>query len=140
MARILLAETDLHIRRFIAGILSDCGHAVEACADTAEAASSLATRAIDFVVTDLLFEFGGDTPLAHDCAARGIPTLTLSGNSLARTHSAAEQPAGLCEKPFRFGYLQRVIEAVAGQPGPPRAAALQPDGDGAASGGLRRRA
>jgi DNA-binding NtrC family response regulator len=120
MARILLAETDLHVRRFVAGILADCGHAVETCADAVEAASSLATRAIDIVVTDLVFEFGGDTPLAHDCAERGIPTLTLSGSSLRPAQKPSEQPSGLREKPFRFGYLQRVIEAVADQPGPVR--------------------
>lgn len=125
MARILLAETDLHIRRLVAGILSDCGHAVETCADAVEAASSLATRAIDVVVTDLILELGGDTPLAHDCAARGIPTLTLSGASLPPSQRAAERPAGLREKPFRFGYLQRVIEAVAGESGPALSGAAQ---------------
>lgn len=118
MARILLAEADHHVRRFVAGILSDCGHAVETCGDADAAASSLATRAIDIVVTDLFVEFGGDTPLAQDCAARGIPTLSLSGNSLISPRTPADRLPGLLEKPFRFGYLQRVIEAVAGQPEP----------------------
>jgi DNA-binding NtrC family response regulator len=138
MARILLAETDLHVRRFVAGILSDCGHAVETCADAVEAASSLATRRIDIVVTDLVFEFGGDTPLAHDCAARGIPTLSLSGSSLVPSQPSAEPVPGLREKPFRFGYLQRVIEAVADQPGSPSSRPPQPGGAGSASDEARR--
>ena len=138
MARILLAETDLHIRRFVSGILSDCGHAVESCADSIEAASSLATRAIDIVITDLVFEFGGDTPLARACAARGIPTLTLSGGGLQSPQRAAEPPSGLREKPFRFGYLERVIDAVAGQPGPGRSDKPQPSAGGSASDQPRR--
>ena len=133
MARILLAEADLHIRRFVAGILSDCGHAVESCADSIEAASSLATRAIDIVVTDLVLDFGGDTPLARACAARGIPTLTLSGGRLRPPQRAAERPSGLREKPFRFGYLERVIEAVAGQSGAVRNGKPQPGGADSAS-------
>lgn len=140
MARILVAEGDRHIRRFVAGILSDCGHAVETCGDAVEAASSLATRAIDIVVTDLVLEFGGDTPLAHDCAARGIPTLSLSGNALLLPLKSVEQPRGLVEKPFRFGYLQRVIAAVAGQPEPARSGVPAPGGIGRDSSDPRQRA
>lgn len=52
MARILLAESDRRIREFVAGILSDCGHAVEVCANGVEATASLGM--IDVVVTDLV--------------------------------------------------------------------------------------
>jgi CheY-like chemotaxis protein len=56
MARILVAESDQHIREFFAGLLADCGHAVQTCADATEATLSLAKLEIDVVVTDLVLE------------------------------------------------------------------------------------
>lgn len=117
MARIL-AESDQHIRQFIAGILSDCGHAVEACADAVEASMSLATQSIDIVVTDLVLGFGDKASLERDCAALGIPTVTLSGSKFRPDQSVAEQPPALLEKPFRFGDLQSVLDAITRQSPP----------------------
>jgi DNA-binding response OmpR family regulator len=129
MARVLLAESDQHIRRFVAGILSDCGHAVEVCADAVEASLSLATRAIDVVVTDLVLGFGDKTSLGHDCAALGIPTVTLSGSKFRPDQSVADQPAALLEKPFRFGDLQSVLDAVTRQSPPVSTNGSQAVGD-----------
>jgi CheY-like chemotaxis protein len=111
VALILLAETDLLIRRFITGILVDCGHAVVACADAAEAATSLSQRAVDVVVTDLILDRGEAARLGRDCAARGIPTVTLSGSRVRPGQSVAA-PRGLIEKPFRFDDLRSVLDAV----------------------------
>jgi DNA-binding NtrC family response regulator len=114
MARILLAESDQHIRRFIAGILADCGHAVETCNDAVEASLSLATRAIDVVVTDFVLGLaGGEANLGRDCAALGIPTVTLSGSEFVPAQAVTERPPALLEKPFRFGDLHNVLDAVA---------------------------
>lgn len=118
MARILLAKSDQHIRRLIAGILSDCGHVVETCADAVEASWSLATQSIDVVVTDLVLGFGDEETLGRNCAALGIPTFTLSGSKFRPGQSVAERPPGLLEKPFRFGDLQTVLDAVGLRPGP----------------------
>ena len=113
MARILIAESDQLIREFIAGILADCGHTVETCANAAEAIISLATHAIDVVVSDLVLELGNQTSLGRDCAVLGIPTFTLSGRRFSPDQSLAERPLALIEKPFRFGDLQTVLDAVA---------------------------
>ncbi|HUC11680.1 MAG TPA: hypothetical protein VL985_14820 [Stellaceae bacterium] len=113
MTRILLAESDQRIRQFFAGILSDCGHAVETCADAVEAATSLSTREIDVVVTDLVLEHSHKTSLALNCEALGIPTFTLSGNKFRPDLAPAERPPPLFEKPFRFRDLQTVLEVVA---------------------------
>ena len=118
MARVLIAESDQHIREFFAGILADCGHAVETCVDATEATTSLATREIDVVVTDLVLKVGDETALVRDCAALGIPTFTLSGNKFRAGQSLAERPAALLERPFRFDDLQTVLDAVALQPEP----------------------
>lgn len=112
MSRILLAESDQRIRQFFAGILTDCGHLVETCADAVEATTSLATHSIDVVVTDLVLESGEQAGLSRDCAALGIPTFTLSGSRFYPELALAEQPAALVEKPFRFRDLQTILDAV----------------------------
>jgi DNA-binding NtrC family response regulator len=116
MSRVLLAESDQHIRQFFAGILSDCGHVVESCADAVEATSALASHSIDVVVTDLVLEAVHETGLGRDCAALGIPTVTLSGSRFRPGMSMTERPAALLEKPFRFGDLQTVLDAVKRSP------------------------
>jgi DNA-binding NtrC family response regulator len=113
MARILLAESDPRIRKFFAGILADCGHAVETCANAVEATVSLATQPIDVVVSDLILKAGDETGLGRDCAALGIPTVTLSGRKYRPGQSLSERPPALLEKPFRFDDLQTVLDAVA---------------------------
>jgi DNA-binding response OmpR family regulator len=117
MACVLLAESDRRIREFIAGILSDCGHAVVACATGVEASASLATRAIDVVVTDLVLGRGPGSLLGRDCAALGIPTITLSGSEFRTDQMVKDRPPPLVEKPFRFADLQCVLDAVATRSG-----------------------
>ena len=113
MARILLAESDRRIREFIAGILADCGHAVELCADGVEATASLAEMAVDVVVSDLVLGFGPDAGFRQNCARLGIPTITLSGREFHPDRATEEQPPVLLEKPFRFADLHSVLDAVA---------------------------
>lgn len=113
MARILLAESDRRIREFIAGILVDCGHAVELCADGVEATASLAARAVDVVVSDLVLGFGPDAGFRQNCARLGIPTISLSGREFRPDQAVEEQPPVLLEKPFRFADLHSVLDAVA---------------------------
>src|SRR5271156_2232274 len=113
MARVLLAESDRRIRDFIAGILIDCGHAVEVCADAIEAAASLATMRVDVVVTDLVLSLGQGNALWQYCAALGIPTITLTGCEFRPDQAVAKRPPILLEKPFRFADLQSVLDAVA---------------------------
>ncbi len=113
MARVLLAELDRRIRDFIAGILIDCGHAVEVCADGMEAATTLTIKGIDVVVTDLVLSLSEGTILRKNCAALGIPTITLSGCEFRPGQAPAKRLPILLEKPFRFADLQSVLEAVA---------------------------
>jgi DNA-binding response OmpR family regulator len=113
MARVLLAESDRRIRDFIAGILIDCGHAVEVCADGIEAAASLTTKGVDVVVTDLVLSPSQDNVLRRNCAALGIPTITLTGCEFRPDQAAGKHPPILLEKPFRFADLQSVLDAVA---------------------------
>jgi len=97
----------------MAGILSDCGHAVEACANGVEASTSLASRAIDVVVTDLVLSRGQGAIFGQNCAALGIPTITLSGCEFRPGQTVKDRPQSFLEKPFRFADLQCVLDAVA---------------------------
>ena len=98
MARVLLAESDRRIRDFIAGILIDCGHAVEVCADGIEAAKSLTTKGADVVVTDLVLSLGQGNALRQNCAALGIPTITLTGCEFRPGQVAAKRLPDIARK------------------------------------------
>ena len=123
MAQILLAESDRRIREFIAGILTDFGHDVTACQDGTEAAALLAIGQIDVLVTDLVLRDGDGSMLRGHCAARGIPTITLTGHEFPIDQAAPDHPPPLVEKPFRFDDLQSVLDAAAVYSGSTRAAA-----------------
>jgi DNA-binding response OmpR family regulator len=123
MAQILLAETDRRISQFIAGILTGFGHDVTVCQDGAEAAVLLAIWPIDVLVTDLVLRDGEGSILSGHCAARGIPTITLTGREFRVDQAGHDHPPPLLDKPFRFDDLQSVIDAVAVYAGSTRAAA-----------------
>jgi CheY-like chemotaxis protein len=113
MAQILVAESDRLIRQFIAGILNDFGHHVTVCADSAEATAFLAIGSIDVVLTDLVLRSGEGSRLSDDCAARGVPTITLTGREFRPGQGERERPTPLLDKPFRFADLQCIVDAVA---------------------------
>jgi CheY-like chemotaxis protein len=120
MARILLAESDSRVRTMIAGILSDFGHEVQECADSAEASQCLALHPVDVVVTDLVLSPAA-ARLGRDSAALGIPIVTLTGRPFGGHPADADPPQPFVDKPFRFADLQCVVDAVAShEPASPR--------------------
>ena len=92
MAQILVAESDRSIREFIAGILNDFGHKVTVCEDSEEATAFLAIGSIDVVLTDLVLRSGEGSRLSDDCAARGVPTITLTGREFQPGQGDRERP------------------------------------------------
>ena len=112
MAQILVAELDRSIREFIAGILNDFGHDVTMCEDGAKATAHLAIRSIDVLLTDLVLYGDEGSRLGDDCAARGVPTITLTGHEFLPGRGQ-ERPTPLLDKPFRFADLQSVVDAIA---------------------------
>ncbi len=123
MAHILVAETDTQIRKFIAGILTDFGHDVTACGDGTEAVALSAIGPIEVLVTDLVLRDDEGSTLSRHCAARGIPTITLTGYEFHIDRAERDRPPSLVDKPFRLDDLQCVIDAVAVATGSTRAAA-----------------
>lgn len=127
MARILLAESDRRIRAFLAGILIDFGHDVVSCADGIEAAARLAAKRVDLVVTDLVLSERGRAGFLGQCAARGIPTVTLTGREFHGDQPRTNRPVPLLEKPFRIADLHDFLDAVSshGRSGRVRVATAQ---------------
>ena len=123
MAQILVAESDRQIREFIAGILTDFGHDVTACGDGTEAMAHLAIGPIEILVTDLVLRDDEGSMLSRHCAARGIPTITLTGYEFHIDRAEQDCPPPLIDKPFRLDDLQCVIDAVAVAAGSTRVAA-----------------
>ena len=112
MARILLAESDEEICKFLAGILADFGHEVITCGNDSEAMVRLAIGPIDVLVTDLVLQEEEGSRLSRNCKARGIPTITLTGEEFHPDQARQDRPTPLLDKPFRFDDLECVLEAV----------------------------
>lgn len=113
MARVLVAEPDRRVRDLVAGILSDCGHSVEVCADGDEASRRLGAGMVEVVVSDLVLSRGEGAVFRQNCVARGIPTITLSGREFEAGQRAGDRPPSFLEKPFRFADLKCVLDMVA---------------------------
>src|SRR5260370_17013432 len=116
MAHMLVAESDRAIREFIAGILAEVGHDVQACGNGIEAAVWLASSAIDVVVTDMVLHGSQGLLLSKHCADLGIPTITLTGRKFHADQAPGELPLTLLENPFRFSDLHLPLTTV--QPPP----------------------
>src|SRR5712691_8434219 len=99
MARVLVAEPDRQIRKFIAGILADFGHHVQQCSDAACARRWLRRVPFDVLATDLVLHEDADEPPA---LARRLPILTLSGRPFRPPCDKYDRPARLQDKPFRL--------------------------------------
>ncbi|HKS88619.1 MAG TPA: hypothetical protein VJR70_04190 [Stellaceae bacterium] len=115
MARVLVVEPDRRIRKFVAGILAEFGHHVEACGDAREARRSLGRARFDVLATDLVLarDRAGDfVALAPD-----LPLLTLRGQPFRAAADRAERPGRLRDTPFRFADLAALVAAV-GAPRP----------------------
>src|SRR5439155_20507954 len=113
MAQILVAESDRSIREFIAGILNDFGHDVTVCADSTEATAFLAIGSIDVVLTDLVLRSGEGSRLSDDCAARGVPTITLTGREFRPGQGERERPTPLLDKAFSISGFLCIVSDVA---------------------------
>src|SRR5260370_31858375 len=116
MARVLVAEKDSPIRRLIAGILADFGHEVRECEECSEASVYIGDMPVDVLVTDLVLRSAQGERLGRECAALGIPTVTLTGWEYRPACRPRDWPPPPLEKPFPVTDLQGVVHAVAPPP------------------------
>ena len=113
MARVLLAESDLRLRRMIAGILTDLGHEVRECADCAEASALLPVVPLDVLLSDLVLRDGDGASLARAAISGGVRAVTLSGALIEADMPDISASLSLFERPFRFADLEQVAATVA---------------------------
>jgi DNA-binding response OmpR family regulator len=112
--RILVVEDDAALRSLVAFALEDEGYAVDAVADGAAAAASVATRPPHLILLDLwLPRLGGQDFARRYLAGPGphAPVLVLSARPLSEVVGAAEAigAAGFLRKPFDLEDLMAAV-------------------------------
>jgi DNA-binding response OmpR family regulator len=112
MARILIVETQVDLRRTLVRLLEQAGHDATAVATISEAAGILAADVPDLLATDVVLTDGSSTSLAQQAEAVGAKTLMMTGSPDRMVEfDGAGQP--YLSKPFRpEAFLQRVEEML----------------------------
>jgi two-component system response regulator MprA len=109
---ILLVEDQPAVRELVRGALERQGHTVLQASEPAEglALATINARAIDLVVTDILFERGNGLTLVGDLLERGLdfPVLYLSGLSEPPGELPGRRTLFLA-KPFELSQLEWAV-------------------------------
>jgi DNA-binding NtrC family response regulator len=115
MACVLIAEPDPRIAKFLAGLLADFGHRVEAVDDLEQLIALLPSGKFDALVSDLLLCGALGRLLAKAANANGLALLTLTGQlPTAAADSHGISASTLADKPFRAEDLLRLRDALTG--------------------------
>ncbi len=112
MARILIVDTHVDLRRTLVRLLEEAGHEATAVATIAEAAGILAAEVPDLLATDVVLTDGSSTSLAQQAQGAGVKTLMITGSADRMVEfDASGQP--YLSKPFRpEAFVQRVEEML----------------------------
>lgn len=119
MAKILLAEDDEALGKFLAGALKRAGHVVDLVADGIAAIEALERQDFDLLVTDIVMPGKDGMEVAKQAAKLqpGIKIMFITGFaavSLGQGGDAAPQNAGVLSKPFHLRDLvEQIDEAIA---------------------------
>jgi len=113
MARILIVDTQIDLRRALVRLLEQAGHDVTAVATISEAANILAAEVPDLLATDVVLTDGSSMSLAQQAQAAGVKILMMTGSPDRMVEfDGAGQP--YLSKPFRSeAFLQRIEEMLA---------------------------
>jgi len=116
MARILLAEDDDDMRRFLARALERAGHEVSAFAEGASAFEGLQAAAFDLLLTDIVMPEMDGIELARRAAAYdpGLKIMFITGFAAVALHPDSQAPkdAKVLSKPFHLKDLVSEIERL----------------------------
>ena len=119
MPRILIAEDDPAVRRFVARALSHRGHEVVAVVDGVAALEALSEGAYDLLLTDIVMPGIDGIALALKAARDhpGMPILMMSGFSAERqkAHNLEELIHRVIPKPFTLAEICRVVDETLDQ-------------------------
>ncbi len=113
MARILLAEDDESMRRFLATALRRAGHEVDAVADGTEAMAALASQDYELLLADIIMPGMDGIELARRSAdlTADLKVMFITGfAAIAMSHQIRENlPAQILSKPF---HLRELVDHV----------------------------
>jgi two-component system, cell cycle response regulator CpdR len=116
MARILLAEDDDDMRRFLARALERAGHEVSAFAEGASAFEQLQAAVFDLLLTDIVMPEMDGIELARRAGGRdpGLKIMFITGFAAVALHPDSQAPkdAKVLSKPFHLKDLVAEIERM----------------------------
>jgi two-component system cell cycle response regulator CpdR len=116
MARILLAEDDESLRRFLASALVKAGHEVMDFGDGDQAFACFATGRFDLLVTDIVMPGIDGIELAKRAAELDdrLKIMFITGFAAVALHPSANAPkrARVLSKPFHLRELVQEIERL----------------------------
>jgi len=118
MARILLAEDDDSLRKFLSRALSKAGHEVIECENGDEAIDALETGAFQLLLSDIVMPGADGIEVARVAAQRqpGIRIMFITGFAAVALSAAQTAPqAKVLSKPVHLrdlvGEVERMIAA-----------------------------
>jgi two-component system cell cycle response regulator CpdR len=118
MARILLAEDDNSLRKFLARALTKAGHEVTECENGDEAIDALETGPFNLLLSDIVMPGADGIEVARVAAARqpGIRIMFITGFAAVALSAAQTAPqAKVLSKPVHLrdlvGEVERMIAA-----------------------------
>jgi two-component system, cell cycle response regulator CpdR len=116
MARILLAEDDDDMRRFLAKALERAGHEVSAFAEGLSAFEHLQEAGFDLLLTDIVMPEMDGIELARRAAAQdpGLKIMFITGFAAVALHPDSQAPkdAKVLSKPFHLKDLVSEIDRM----------------------------
>jgi two-component system cell cycle response regulator CpdR len=116
MAKILLAEDDESLRRFLSAALEKAGHAVASFGDGAEAFESLKGETFDLLLSDIVMPGLDGIELAKRAADLdpALKIMFITGFAAVALHPASETPkqAKVLSKPFHLRDIVQEVERM----------------------------
>lgn len=116
MARILLAEDDESLRRFLASALVKAGHAVTDFGDGERAWACLQAESFELLVTDIVMPGLDGIELAKRAAEMDVhlKIMFITGFAAVALHPSANAPkrAKVLSKPFHLREIVQEIERM----------------------------
>jgi two-component system cell cycle response regulator CpdR len=113
MARILLAEDDESLRRFLAAALVKAGHEVTDFGDGEQAFQCLGANSFDLLLTDIVMPGLDGIELAKRAAEidENIKIMFITGFAAVALHPSANAPkrAKVLSKPF---HLREIVQEI----------------------------
>lgn len=116
MRKILLAEDDNSLRRFLTKALERAGYQVRPCPDGETALEALDDGPYDLLLTDIVMPGVDGIEVAREAAARqpGVPIMFITGFAAVALAAQAQAPEGakILAKPVHLREIVAEVERM----------------------------